>query len=219
MKKQIQPQLILDLLFWSFRFNGNEYSSIIVSNLHDENEQFELVKYLLNNSEIDFNEKYFHGNSMMNYAMASQNFKLIEYFSHNIDDMKRLQSTFFYILGENVYFLNKNFGDERQKSIFELVKYLVERGVNIHECDKDGANVLHLSAKFHSLKMIKYFISLDVDLHSLDHQNNTVLLYAFNRSTFQPPVGSSTYYLKMKQGSIKIIKYLIWKGINIEQKN
>ena len=217
-KNQISMGSILDLLYWSFHNSSSDYhfdrSPILISFSWEEKKQFEVVKYLLNNFVVDLNEvKMIHGESIMKFALQSRNLKLIKYFvSIEIDDIKKKFD------GKNaLYFTLYNWRDnddkEQEKSIFKLVKYLVEKGVNIHECNERGVNSLHLSAQFHSLKMVKYFISLGVDLHSLDHQNSNALLYAFKLSD------KHSLYERMEKRRIKIVKYLIMKGINVEQTN
>ena len=200
---------------------------------NEQNAQFELFKYLLNNFIVDLNDlnrlRNNHGEFIMTYALKSRNLKLIKYFiSMEMGDIKKKfnngKNAFFFTLKNNwqnnIWIDNDN--KEQEKTIFKIVKYLVEKGVNIHECE-NGVNVLHLSAQFHSLKMIKYFISLAVDLHSLDHQNNNALLLAFKHSLDKKENETtdeySARYSELKKKNIKIIKYLISEGINVEQIN
>ena len=219
LKNKISKNVALELLYWSLK--DSSYGKILI----EEKEQFEVIKYLLNNFIVDLKDvKINGGESIMKYVLKSRNLKLIKYFvSMEIDDINQ------HFNGKNgLYFnLQNNWRDnnkDQEKSIFKVVKYLVEKGVNIHASDENGVNILHLSAQFHSLKMIKYLISLGVDLHSLDHQNNNTLLCAFKRNPSAKKKDETTEeysarYSKIKKKNIKIIKYLISEGINVEQIN
>ena len=227
LKNNLSADFILALLEESI----NQYSLHLETlknlsgkfNLQDE--QCAFFKYLLINIGYDLNElRNSHGESMMKYALESRNLKLIKYFALiEIDDIKKQfdgKNALYFVLYRNCQDNDK----EQEKSIFKVVKYLVEKGVNIHECDNiNGTNVLHLSAQFHTLEMIKYFISLGVNLHSLDHQNNNALLYALTRNIEKKENETteeySARYSEMKNRRVTIIKYLINERINVEQRN
>jgi ankyrin repeat protein len=83
----------------------------------------------------------------------------------------------------------------------ELIKYLVEKGVNINSKDNNGNNALLFASSFGYLKIVKYLVEKGVNIHDKNNAGNNALLFT------------------SPGGHLKIVKYLVEKGVNIHAKN
>ena len=91
--------------------------------------------------------------------------------------------------------------------MLNITKYFVEQVVDIHQRNKLGETLLHAVAKFHSLKIIKYFIGLGDDALAVDNQNNMTLLSTFNCNIHIMNLEGWKYLEK-------VFKYFIWINAN-----
>ncbi|AQN68743.1 ankyrin repeat protein [Saudi moumouvirus] len=78
---------------------------------------------------------------------------------------------------------------------FEIFKYLIENGINIHS---DNNNLLGLACRDGHLEIVKYLVKKGADIHVNDDY---------------------TLRLACEYGHLKIVKYLVKKGANIFSKN
>ena len=218
------PQIYISVLNSSLILYGKVKENVMLKNKIEERAQLELVKILIELSfDIDgFEEK------MMNDALESRNLKIIKYFvSLNIFDIKIFSQNY---KGRNALHValqpiwckgiccnfKYSIDKEQQKSLLKLIKYLVDKGVDIHQRDDDGATLLHLAAKYHSLKMIKYLVSLGIDIHSLDNKKNTIILSTFSRNSITQ---FSPLDLKFWNKLLQVVKYFISIGVNADNHN
>ena len=191
-------------------------SKIMLKNKKEEKAQLELVKKLI---QVGMDIKG-HEKSLIRSALESCNFKIIKYFCS--------QKLFFDIQNFNLHFVLQGYvfhwdykhHKKQQNALLKLIKYLVDKGVDIHQRNKQEETILHLAAKHHSLKIIKYFISLGIDIHSLDNQKNTILLSTLNTTGLNYYfVSSIKNELNLLNNFKKVVKYFISIGVNVEHKN
>ena len=171
--------------------------------------QLELLKYLIEKG-VDLKLKDNYGNSIKKYALESRNLKIIKYLvSLKIIDIKGDKDALLVALS-GIRLNHKIIVDkEQQKSLLKLIKFLVEEGSVI------DSQILHLAAEYHSLIVIKYLISLGLDIQvpSMDYKKNSLLLSTLSRKNYH--FTSASLVKNME----KIAKYFIDIGVNLEYKN
>ena len=84
---------------------------------------------------------------------------------------------------------------------FNILKYLIEIGIDVHKKTDQQKNALHFVAEKGSIEMIRYFVSLGLDLHSIDQFQQNVLFYA------------------IRQIDLEILQYFISLNINFHLLN
>ena len=210
-------QTFLLFLKSSFTLCTSIEEQIILKNRKEEKAQLKVVKLFIDLSEIELNIQ--HKSIIIQGALNCRNLKIIKYFlSLNTDEVNRIlldKKALLISLAGIWRHYKYIFDKEQQKSLFKLINYLVEKGVDILHRDENGQTILHLAAKYHSLKIIKYLVSLGIDIHSLDdHLNNSILL-----STLMKRLDYLTLNFEYWNNVLKVVKYFISIGVNVEHKN
>ena len=179
---------------------------ILLKDKKEAKAQLELLKFLIKQG-VDLDEKDLRGNSITNNAFRSRNFKIIKYLlSSKIIKINGEKEPIREALSPIMFELDLVVDKEQQKSLLKYLKYLVEQGAEIEE------NSLHLAANFHSLKIIKYLISIGADIHFIEEENNNSVLHTLlSRVEF--------FASKSFNDIEKIAKYFIGMGVNLEHRN
>ncbi|KAJ5067186.1 ankyrin repeat ph and sec7 domain containing protein secg-related [Anaeramoeba ignava] len=89
----------------------------------------------------------------------------------------------------------------------EVIKYLIEKGININEKNKNKETPLHFvcqNINGNSLEVIKYLIEKGININEKNQDKETPLHFVCQN---------------INENSLEVIKYLIEKGININEKN
>ena len=67
----------------------------------------------------------------------------------------------------------------------EIVKYLIEAGVNINAKDKDGDTALMLASIYNNLNMVKYLIEKGANINYKNVYGQTASLYAIDEDIME----------------------------------
>lgn len=116
---------------------------------------------------------------------------------------------------------------------FEIVKYIVEKGANIHKKDINGLTMLHHAAKAGRLEMVKFLLAHGANPNEMDEGGMTPRHYASKHpKMFELMTGTDTEIINKKyknditllEFAVKTlnfgtIKYLIENGASVNEKD
>jgi ankyrin repeat protein len=136
------------------------------------------VKYYRPIKEISHNRKF-------DPILTTKLFMFVQ--NGNLQDIKE------FIFSNNLTTNIKNDSDENllhvllksntNKNIkFDIMVFLIEKGININEHDKYDITPLHLAVKTYDEKIVKYLLSKGADPNVFNNQNKTPLHYAVTGS-------------------------------------
>ncbi|XP_044579759.1 uncharacterized protein LOC123261929 [Cotesia glomerata] len=65
-----------------------------------------------------------------------------------------------------------------QEGYLDIVKYLVEKGADVHATNKSGSKPIHIAAREGHVSIVEFFFSIKMSNNTLGHQGQTLLHYA-----------------------------------------
>ncbi|KAJ5078069.1 ankyrin repeat protein [Anaeramoeba ignava] len=211
---------------------------------------FEIIKLLVENG-ADINAKTciidlfgFEEYPALHYAYWNQPFQVVQYLLEkgaNVNNTGNDGTTILHsACGNNSisiehieYLIQKVLHLACQNNSLEIIKYLVEKGVDINAKTNDNETVLHLACQNNSIEIIKYLVEKGVDINAKTNNNETVLHLACQNNSLEiikylvekgidinakTNENETVIHLACQNNSIEIIKYLVEKGIDINAK-
>ena len=116
----------------------------------------------------------------------------------------------------------------------EAVKYLVEKGADIHAKDKDSKTPLHCTCQKGDLEVVKYLVEKGADINAKSNFDNTPLIYACQKGHLKLVKylvekgadinakinsGNTPLHYACQEGDLELVKYLVEKGVDIHAKD
>ncbi|MBN9542526.1 MAG: ankyrin repeat domain-containing protein [Alphaproteobacteria bacterium] len=153
--------------------------------------KLEVVKYLINETNVNINIKHFNGDTLLHQASMRGYFEIIKYLieekNMNVDILNNSRETPLKYASRNGH--------------LKTVKYLVKKGANTNICNIIRHTPLHIAAYSGHLDIVKYLVKKGANVLSRDIANYTALLYAGEKR------------------NLEMIKYFAQNGGNVDDSN
>jgi len=152
----------------------------------------------------------------------------------NTDSLKKLNKILFNIDDELYQYHYQYNNREGKYGYIHLIKFLVEKGVNIHDIDSKGNNALMIAANHGFLNIVEYLVDNKISINEKNNDGHTALMMASINGyvdvaeyliehgadkTITDNNGNNAFLLAAQEGNLEIIRYLESVGMNIHEKN
>ncbi|XP_061185021.1 ankyrin-2-like [Saccostrea echinata] len=147
----------------------------------------EIVAFLIKKG-LELNALSNDGKSILHIACLSGKFEICEYLVENHSNLLDVRDRF----------SNSVLHDAARGGNIQIVKLLIEKGMDINTLQKDGETILHQSCRSGKMEMCRYLVNHSSDLLEIRDNNGWTVLHSACRG-----------------GRIEIVSFLIQKGLDL----
>ena len=151
------------------------------------NKNIKVAEFLLDKG-ADITSRDMYGKDVLFYAVAKNNPRIIELL---IDRGAIINASNRYALLQYAT-ENKN---------FETINFIISKGININERDRNGNTVLMEAARFGKTEIVKFLISKGADINAVTNDKKNALFFAVENYA--------------SKDALETVKFLAANGINI----
>ncbi|RXK03552.1 hypothetical protein CRU97_11955 [Halarcobacter bivalviorum] len=163
---------LIDLIL--YYENKKEISFYLVEKSSDENNYFELLKYLLQNTKVDLNKYTSKSKPLFFDTILYYNFKLFKLLQKSGIDVNQNDLEHNNVLSYLIENADTS-TTQKQKLYLNTLQSLINLGVNINNKDNLGSTVIHKAILNSSIYTIKVLLDAKPNYKSVDNNGRTFI--------------------------------------------